>query len=235
MLIVLNHKMNLTKEEVVAYEKIIREKTYDDTLVVCPSIAYLPYFQGENYKLGAQIVSQYDGGSHTGEVSAKQLRSLNVSHCLVGHSETRKDHNETQLELNKKIKVLLKNGIIPILCIGETQEERDQNKAEDVLTRDLRNCLRELSKEEISKVIVAYEPIWAIGSGNVPSNETIEQTVSIIKTFIEEQYQESVKVLYGGSINKHNYTILKTIFNVDGFLIGGFGLDVKGIQEMLEI
>lgn len=152
----------------------------------------------------------------------------------MGHSETRKDHNETELELNKKIKVLLKNGIIPILCIGETQEERDQNQAEDVLTRDLKNCLRELSKEEISKVIVAYEPIWAIGSGNVPSNETIEQTVTMIKTFIEEQYQESVKVLYGGSINKHNYTVLKTISNVDGFLIGGFGLNAKGIQEMLD-
>lgn len=234
MLIVLNHKMNFTKEEAISYEKVINQKSYHDELVICPSMGYLSLFQGKNYRLGSQNVSQYEQGSHTGEISSTQLRSLGVSYCLVGHSERRKEYFEDSLSLNQKIKWLLKSNITPILCLGETLEERQSNLTEDILKKDMTMSLANLSHQELEKIIIAYEPIWAIGTGSVPTNEMIENTVKWIKHFWCENYQVQPKVLYGGSVNKQNYLTLKTIPNIDGFLIGSLGLQAETIQTLLE-
>lgn len=235
MLIVLNHKMNFTQEEAMAYEKEIGSKIYqEDIVIICPSNVYLPLFQGENYYLGSQNVSRFDTGSHTGDISSEQLKSLHVSYCLVGHSERRKDYFETADIINEKIKQLLKYNIKPILCVGETLEERKANQTKSVLEQDLAICLKGLSRQEKGNIIIAYEPVWAIGTGDVPTNDIIEETIGFIKKYLENQDRIRLNVLYGGSINEKNYHTLKQISNVDGFLIGGMGLDIKRIEKLLK-
>lgn len=233
MLIVLNHKMNLTYQDVLDYEKKLNDRNYKDTVVVCPSSAYLPIFQGNNYKLGSQDVSAYEKGSHTGDIASSQLKSLNVSYCLVGHSERRKYYKECNKIINQKIKNLLAEDITSILCIGETKEERNDNKLKEVLIKDIAECFQDLKKENIENIVIAYEPIWSIGTGVVPTNQDIEEVVSFIKKYIKNHYQVDIKVLYGGSINESNYNTFKTITSLDGFLIGGFSLKVEELKELL--
>lgn len=234
MLVVLNHKMNFTLEEVRDYKKIIDQyKLKDIELVICPSLVYLPLFDTKNYNLGSQNVSCYENGSYTGEVSASQLKSLGVTYCLVGHSERRKYQNEDGLLLIEKIKRLLEVNITPILCIGETKEEKQDNKTNDVLKKEI-DLLSSFSKEELSKIIIAYEPIWAIGTGLVPSKEEVMYSVKFIKDTLTNKYQVTPQVLYGGSINADNYNTFKNISNIDGLLVGGLSLKVEKLKQLFE-
>ena len=182
-----------------------------------------------NIGLGAQNVSKTSCGAYTGEVSATQLKSMGVKYCIVGHSERRKYQHETDEEINQKVKLLLKEEIIPIICVGEEKEERETNRQNEVIAKELEEALKDLTIEEKKKVIIAYEPIWAIGTGLIPTNEEIEKIINLIKCHLP-----NTKVLYGGSANENNIEELRKISVIDGYLLGGISLKLEKLDIFLE-
>ncbi len=231
-LVVANHKMNLTKEEVLSYVDSVKDFASNTVeFVFCPSTLYLPYFS--SLPLGSQDVSYLKEGSLTGDVSAKQLKSMGVLYTLVGHSERRVKLHENPEMIQKKIENLLNEGIIPILCIGESIDEKEQGKVEEVLDRELA-ILSSFTKEEIASIVIAYEPMWAIGTGVLPTNQEIENRVRYIKEKVSSLYQVSIRVLYGGSVNIDNIDTLEKVSNMDGYLVGGASLDGPRFLSLME-
>lgn len=228
MIIALNNKSNLTKEEFLKYQEDIQKLNFKTSnVILIPSNIYLAAANIPNISLGSQNVSMYEMGPHTGEVSASQLKQLGVSYCLVGHSERRKEQHETNIEIRNKIKNLLNQGIIPILCIGETKEEK--NTAHTVIYQELQEALIGLTEEELKKVIIAYEPVWSIGTGLIPTSTEIENIVTKIK----EQYPNNL-VLYGGSVTIDNIEKLTRENAVDGYLLGGLSLQLDKVQILID-
>lgn len=228
MIIALNNKSNLTKEEFLKYQEDIQKLNFKTSnVILIPSNIYLASVNIPNISLGSQNVSMYEMGPHTGEVSASQLRQLGVSYCLVGHSERRKEQHETNIEIRNKIKNLLNQGIIPILCIGETKEEK--NTAHTVIYQELQEALIGLTEEELKKVIIAYEPVWSIGTGLIPTSTEIESMVTKIK----ETYPNNL-VLYGGSVTLENIEKLTQENAVDGYLLGGLSLQLDKVQILID-
>lgn len=228
MIIALNNKSNLTKEEFLKYQEDIQKLNFrTSNVILIPSNIYLATANIPNISLGSQNVSMYEMGPHTGEVSASQLRQLGVSYCLVGHSERRKEQHETNIEIRNKIKNLLNQGIIPILCIGETKEEK--NTAHTVIYQELQEALIGLTEEELKKVIIAYEPVWSIGTGLIPTSTEIESIVTKIK----ETYPNNL-VLYGGSVTLENIEKLTQENAVDGYLLGGLSLQLDKVQMLID-
>lgn len=233
-LVVANHKMNLSQQEIEAYLFSLRGKVRKDLeVVICPCMIYLNCFQTNEVLLGSQNVGSISTGTLTGEVSAEQLKSLGVHYCLIGHSERRQKLNETNELIVDKIKQLFQNGITPILCIGETKEQRELHKTDLVLEKELRSCLNEFSKDEINGMVIAYEPIWSIGSGLTPSNQEIKRTISVIKEIIDRYYGTTCRILYGGSVSSRNIEELEKIENLDGYLVGGASLDASEWLNLL--
>ena len=230
MLIVLNNKSNLTKEEYILYLEKIKEIISRHEFVICPSMPYLSIFNISNIKLGSQDVSEKEGGAYTGEISAFQLKSLNISYCLVGHSERRTYFNETPDIIKIKIKNLLKQNIIPILCIGETKEEKQQGKTKELITSQINYILSTLSEVEKEKIIIAYEPIWSIGTGIIPTIDDIDDVLSSIREILPKN-----KLLYGGSINEENVTNLHESKLINGYLLGGLSLKPEKLKIFTEI
>ena len=227
-LIVGNFKMNLLKEDIIDYINEVKKYNFSN-VVYCPSNIYLKEFINNNLITGSQDVSSYDIGSHTGDVSASQLKSIGVKYSIVGHSERRKDYHEKDIVINK-IKNLKNVDIIPILCIGETKEEYDNNETLNTLSKEIDFVF---DKVNPNNVIIAYEPIWAIGTGLMPCNEEINNTIDYIKKYIYEKYKTHINVLYGGSINNQNIVELEKIDNIDGYLIGGCSIKVKDFIEII--
>ena len=229
--IVSNHKMNLTKEEIENYVSQISSLKSTNKLVFCPSNIYLPYFQNqENYELGVQNVADRKMGALTGEVAVEQLKSLNVSYVIIGHSERRNILNESEEMIHQKIKLVLENDMIPILCIGEKEEEIPQR--EEILMAEIDSAF--LQQSNLERLIIAYEPIWAIGTGKIPTPEEITTIKEWIKDYIEKKYQVSCPVLYGGSVSVSNIDELSTVSNIDGYLIGGTSLDIEKLKVIIE-
>lgn len=217
-LVVGNMKMNLTLDEVKDY--ISKMQDYKDC-VICPSYLYLPYFIDADFLVGAQNLSLYEKGAYTGEVSAIQAASIGVDYAIIGHSERRLFIHEDDLIVNAKVKRALSSKLKVILCVGETREEKNLGITKDKIEKQLLDDLVDIPKEDISDVLIAYEPIWAIGTGEVPLNEEIHDIVSFIKKTVKKEFHYTPKVLYGGSTNEKNIKELNTIDNVDGFLVGG--------------
>ena len=229
--IVSNHKMNLTKEEIENYVSQISSLKSTNKLVFCPSNIYLPYFQNqENYELGVQNVADRKMGALTGEVAVEQLKSLNVSYVIIGHSERRNILNESEEMIHQKIKLVLENDMIPILCIGEKEEEIPQR--DEILMAEIDSAF--LQQSNLERLIIAYEPIWAIGTGKIPTPEEITTITEWIKDYIQKKYQVSCPVLYGGSVSVSNIDELSTVSNIDGYLIGGTSLDIEKLKVIIE-
>jgi len=228
-LIISNLKMNMTLPEVIEYEQELSKVNSTNEIVVCPSYPFISYFKNNNYKVGSQNVSEVVEGSLTGEVSAKQLKSLNVKYTIVGHSERHKYLSETNEQVSKKVNILLKNDIIPVICIGE-----DTSLANNVETieKELIEILDNV--DNISNTIIAYEPVWAIGTGVIPDIDSIKRTIKYIKNLIINRYNAKVKVLYGGSVNPTNIDLLNEIEEIDGYLLGEASLDIKKFKEIVE-
>ena len=222
MLIIGNLKMYMTYEKVNNFIE-----NFDEDVVLCPSSIFVPYFLNHKYKIGVQDISMYDLGSHTGEISAEQGTNLGVPYAIVGHSERRKYDKETDAEINQKIIKGLENDLKVILCIGENKGEDKLKVIEKQLLEDLNGI------NNIDNLIIAYEPIWCIGTGITPTNEQIEATISFIQTIIRERFGQSVKVLYGGSVDKDNINTLKKINNLSGFLIGKASTDYRQLKEIV--
>lgn len=220
MLVVLNNKCNFNLDEYLDYQNKLKNLNFKNDIVLCPSSIYLSNFELENIFLGSQNVSPFNDGAYTGEVSARQLKSLNVKYCLVGHSERRVYFKENNEILKNKIEQLLENEIIPIYCVGELEKNSDNNE----LDKELK-ILEEIHNNE--KIIIAYEPLWAIGTGIQPNINELEKIIKLIK----EKFPNN-KVLYGGSVNEDSIVNLKSEL-IDGYLLGGVSLHPDRISMLL--
>ena len=234
-LVVGNMKMNLTASEINKYIKEIDKKDYNKQVVFCPSSLYLPYFIEKKYGCGIQNIAAYDMGAYTGEVAAKQVASMKIDYAIIGHSDRREYFKETDDIVKTKVELALAEKIKVILCIGETLKERESLKTYEVLKRQLTAALKGLDSALVKKVIVAYEPVWAIGTGKVPTNQEIEDTIAFIKNIVKETCDYNVKVLYGGSVNDENIAKLNEIPNVDGYLVGGASNKLDKFNKIIEV
>ena len=228
MIIALNNKSNLNKKQFKEYYKELLKIKTKIKLILCPTFLNIGLVYNDKILLGSQNVSMNENGAYTGEISASQLHDYGVKYAIVGHSERREYQRETYEDINKKIRILIENKIIPILCIGETLEERKSNQVKEVLEAELLSAIKGLDAREKSKIIVAYEPIWSIGTGVIPKIEEIEDVFS----FIKRKFPNN-KVLYGGSANEKNIDELKKSKLIDGYLLGGLSLKPKELKEFI--
>lgn len=235
-----NWKMNKTfleAEEVLSeITDILAEREDQDTkVIVCPPFVFMELaidlsYEGQ-FEVGAQNVSEYENGAYTGEVSAEMLRSMDIAYCIAGHSERRKYFHETDEMIKNKVDGLLRNNISPIFCCGEQLPEREASKHFNVVKSQLKKSLFHLPAEEFRKVIIAYEPVWAIGTGVNATPEQAQEMHAYIRELIEKHYRkeiaENTTILYGGSCNATNAHALFSNPDVDGGLIGGASLKAK--------
>ena len=218
-LIVDNLKNYMDAHDTAVYLKQIDKI---ENVVICPSNIFIPYFLNKKFEVGIQNIYLNDK-TCTGEITAKQAKSLGISYAIIGHSERRTNFIETNIVVNHKIKEALKNNLKVILCIGETLEEKQNNKTIEVLKKQINECLKDINEE----VIIAYEPIWAIGTNIVPTVSEIENNISKIKEIV------NTKVLYGGSVNSSN--IFEIIKVTDGVLVGKASTDVVEFLKIIEV
>ncbi|MBP9212129.1 MAG: triose-phosphate isomerase [Bacteroidetes bacterium] len=211
------------------------------TVVICPPYTSLGLAQqliaGSVIKLGAQDVSLHDSGAFTGEVSVGMLKSVGCTYVIVGHSERRQFHAETNEIINQKAKKVLAGGLLPIICVGETLQEREQNITDTVLTTQTTGVLTGLTAAEVEKSIVAYEPVWAIGTGKTATKEQADQAHVVIRSVIASLYSketaEKVVIQYGGSVKADNAVELLSQPNIDGALVGGACLKADSFAAII--
>ncbi|MBN2745679.1 MAG: triose-phosphate isomerase [Bacteroidales bacterium] len=240
-----NWKMNKTFTEaddlLFEIKEIISENPINGVeLVVCPPAPFLELAtdvaEEVDIHVGAQNVSSFSKGAYTGEISAEMLESIEVEYCIVGHSERRKFFGETNADVAKKVEQLLEFSITPIVCCGENLEEREAGNHFDVVRNHIEEGLFHLNEIEIQQVVIAYEPVWAIGTGKNATSEQAQEMHSYIRKLLLEKYgnevAESISILYGGSCNAKNAFQLFANIDVDGGLIGGASLKAA---EFIEI
>lgn len=229
-LVVFNHKMYLDFFDIKDYISSIKDNIRTDIdVVICPSDIFIPFFVGKyDFKLGAQnLCSTFC----TGETSALMLKSIGVKYVILGHSERREKLNESGHDINLKIKDALSNNIVPIVCIGETYEDRQLKKTGEVILKQLKEYFRGV--EVNTDIVIAYEPIWAIGSGVIPSNNDIQEVVNLIKNAIYKVHNVNIRVLYGGSVNDSNVKELEKIDELDGYLLGKVSSNPEKVLKLL--
>lgn len=230
-----NWKMNYTISKATDFVNEIKDNinTNEVDVVLCPNNVSLDtvsnLIEGTSIKLGAQNVYFEESGAYTGETSASMLTAVGADYCIVGHSERRQYFLETNEIVNKKAKKLLENSILPIVCVGETLDERNQNKMFEVIEKQITESLFEIDKEDIkNKVVIAYEPIWAIGTGVTATSAQAEEMCKFIRDIIAKIYSsnisECVRIQYGGSVKPSNANEILNMPNIDGALVGGASL-----------
>lgn len=230
-----NWKMNKNIQETETYINELKELVKDtqNEVVICvPFIDLckaLKTAKGTNIKIGAQNVHFEEKGAYTGEVSPKMLADTGVEYVIIGHSERREYFNETDETINKKLKAALAYGLKPILCVGETLEQREQGITKMWITGQVRYDMEGLSKDEAKNIIIAYEPIWAIGTGKTASKEDANEALKWIREEIEKLYDkelaDEIVIQYGGSVKSSNASELFAMSDIDGGLVGGASLE----------
>ncbi|MGV3639589.1 MAG: triose-phosphate isomerase [Adhaeribacter sp.] len=243
-----NWKMNKTFEEAQALASevvnMVKDEVSNDALaVLCPSFPYLPAVSkavagSANIHVGAQNCHQQASGAYTGEVSAPMLASVGVEYVILGHSERRQYFQEDNQLLEVKVKAVLNQGLKPIFCIGESLEEREQDQTFAVLETQLKEGLFHLSNEEFAQVVIAYEPIWAIGTGKTASSQQAQEVHAFIREQIARAYDaaaaQETTILYGGSCNPANARELFACPDIDGGLIGGASLKSRDFVDIIK-
>ena len=229
-----NWKMNMLPNEAIEYIEAFAPMVKDTENEVILCVPYTDLFyclmnaQGTNIKIGAQNMHYEEKGAYTGEVSPQMLKSIGVEYVIIGHSERRQYYNETDETVNKKVKAAYAVGLKPIVCVGESLEEREAGKTEDIITNQTRLALEGLSEDEVKRTIVAYEPIWAIGTGKTATSEDANNSIKSIRAEIAriygEEVAEEVIIQYGGSVKSSNAKELFTTSDIDGGLVGGASL-----------
>lgn len=235
--------MNMLPNEAMNFINSLSEriKTTENEVILCVPYTDLFYSlltaQGTNIKIGAQNMHWEETGAYTGEVSGKMLEVIGVNYVIIGHSERRKYFNETDGTVNKKVKSALNYGIKPIICIGETLEEKEQGNTNQVVTTQIGKALENISSNEINNCIIAYEPIWAIGTGKTATSKDANNTIKEIRKKVKEIYGEeisnNIQILYGGSVKPDTAKQLFEESDIDGALIGGASLNVKEFEEII--
>jgi triosephosphate isomerase len=226
-IIACNLKMNLMPSEINDY--IEGMKAIKDEILLFPTSIYIDNFVKSGFTTGSQDISYAEKGAYTGDTSILQLKELGIKYSIIGHSERRAYYQDDQY-VNKKINLCINNDIMPVLCVGETLEQNKNNETNEVIIRELDSAFTD---NNIKSIIIAYEPIWSIGTGLIPSNDFIEEVVNNIKTYIKDKYEIEVSVLYGGSVNADNISTLEEIPNVDGYLIGGSSLKIDSMKKIV--
>ena len=238
-----NWKMNMNNSDAHSlFESLNNIKRVSSTeIIVAPPSLYLSEFaskKGKQICLAAQNCSDNENGAYTGEISASMLYSIGVKYCLVGHSERRQYQKESDLLLKQKINTLLKNKVIPIFCCGENLEQRESGDFRQVIQAQIENSLFHLTDSEIKEVVIAYEPIWAIGTGVTASSDQAQEIHAFIRALLVEKYSlqtaEEISILYGGSCKASNAKELFMNKDVDGGLIGGAALDVDSFSAIIK-
>lgn len=237
-----NWKMNLDWSEAKALADSIKELEIDQIeVIIFPSSLYLTALALENdsnIKIGAQNAYPKPSGAYTGEQSFSQLKAIGVTHVLIGHSERREYFAESNAFLKEKVEACLELGLTPIFCCGEALAIRENKDEKSFVTNQIKESLFHLSAEEFSKCVLAYEPIWAIGTGLTASSEQAEEMHLCIREFVADKYgnqvAESISILYGGSCNEKNAKELFACENVDGGLIGGAALKSASFSQIIQ-
>ncbi len=240
-----NWKMNKNIGESIDLANSIKRSLYDIEeveIAICPPYTSLSdvreVVMGTNIKLGGQDVYWEREGAFTGEVSAAMLKDVGCEYCIIGHSERRQFFGETNETVNKKAKAILKEGLKPIVCVGEKLEERKKSKTFDVVKNHVTNSLAGLSKEEMLKTVIAYEPVWAIGTGVNATKEQAQEAHQYIRSLLKEMFGEdvarAVRIQYGGSVKPENIKELISQEDVDGALIGGASLEADSFIQIVK-
>ena len=238
-----NWKMNMLPNEAIDYIEEFAPLVKDAEAEVILCVPYTDLFyclmnaQDTNIKIGAQNMHFEEKGAYTGEVSGKMLKSIGVEYVIIGHSERREYFAETDETVNKKIKTAFEVGLKPIVCVGEKLEQREQGLAEKIITEQTKLALEGLSREQVKNTIIAYEPIWAIGTGKTATSEDANNSIKAIRNKIAEIYgadvAEEVIIQYGGSVKSSNATELFSTSDIDGGLVGGASLKPEEFAKIV--
>ena len=238
-----NWKMNMLPNEAIEYIDKLSKLVKDTTNEVVLCVPYIDLFyallaaQNTNIKIGAQNMHFEEKGAYTGEISPQMLKSINVEYVIIGHSERRQYYNETDETVNKKVKAAHRVGLKPIVCVGETLEERENGKTAEIITEQTELALEGLDEEQVAKTIIAYEPIWAIGTGKTATSEDANNSIKEIRKEIARNYgQETanrVIIQYGGSVKAENAKELFSMSDIDGGLVGGASLKVDEFNKII--
>ncbi|HIV00242.1 MAG TPA: triose-phosphate isomerase [Candidatus Stercoripulliclostridium merdipullorum] len=193
--------------------------------------------RGSNIKLGAQNVHWAPKGAFTGEISAEMLRELKVEYVLIGHSERRQYFGETDESVNARVKAAIDGGLKPIICVGETLEERESGKTAEVVIRQINGAFKDIEKYDLKKIVVAYEPVWAIGTGKTATAQDANDTIAVIRKALRKLYGKTaanaMRIQYGGSMNAKNADELMSMKEIDGGLIGGASLKAADFARVV--
>ena len=239
-----NWKMHYTPEEAVKVinelKPLVKDATCD--VVVCPTFvcldAVLKAVEGSNIKVAAQNMHFEEKGAFTGEVAPGMLEAMGVSYVVLGHSERREYFNETDEALNKKVKAAFAHNLTPILCCGETLEQRENGTTNEVVGAQIKADLEGLSPELAEKVVIAYEPIWAIGTGKSASQDDAQKMCKVVRDVVAadfgQEVADKVRVLYGGSVKPENVAEYMACPDVDGALVGGASLEPESFLALLD-
>ena len=238
-----NWKMNMLPGDTIDFIERLTPlvRSTENKVILC-----VPYIdlsdallnaQGTNIRIGAQNMHWETSGAYTGETSAEMLKSINVEYVIIGHSERRQYFAETDETVNKKLKKALMAGLDPIVCVGESLEQREAGKTEELITLQTRLALSDLTGKDVCKTIIAYEPIWAIGTGKTASSEDANNAIIAIRNEIAKNYgkevAECVIIQYGGSVKSSNANELFSMSDIDGGLVGGASLDPEEFAKIV--
>lgn len=228
--LICNFKNKLLKEDIIKYNNSLGDIETKIKLVLCPPSIYLSLFDKTGYDLGVQDISSFMDKTITGEIEASQVKSLGATYVIVGHSERRMYKHEINIDFINKINNALENKLNVIYCIGETLSDKENGSTYEVLEKQISEVLNNV---EIKNIMIAYEPVWAIGTGNVPSGKEIKENIDFINDLLYEKYEIKLDILYGGSVNDENIEELCGIKGLSGFLVGGASLDVDKVKGMI--
>ena len=236
-LIVSNWKMNfnfIQAKNLVTNLKKIKYNKVKLTNVICPQFLLLPTLNEallkSDFILGAQDLHFDLNGPYTGDTSIELIKDYNCKYSIIGHSERRALHNESNKMIKKKVKLCLDNLIIPILCVGESIQQRKKNTYKDFILKQLTECIRKIKCPEL---VIAYEPIWSIGTGIIPKVEDIVEISELIFSFLKKEKIDKFQILYGGSVNSSNFKGINSIDKINGALIGGASLKIDEMEKIL--
>ncbi len=239
-----NWKMYKTIAEAVSFLEALKPKVRDTThceIVVAPPFTALRAVasaaDGSNIRVAGQDVAPEKEGAYTGDISAPMLREAGCTHVIIGHSERRQYHQETDEDVNRKIRAALEAGLTPIVCVGETLDERERNQTEKVLKRQFAGGFKGLTGQEVSPIIIAYEPVWAIGTGRTATPETAEESHRLLRELVNGRFgkesSQQTRILYGGSVKPENIRKLMEQQDIDGALVGGASLNADSFSAIV--
>ena len=236
-----NWKMFKTEAEAVDFfKKLVPQVSdvSDRTILICPPSLVLSKAHNEikssNISLGAQNLYWEDQGAFTGEVSAPMLKAVGCTYVIIGHSERRQYFGDTNETVNKKLFAALNHHLIPVVCIGEKLQERESGKTFDVIKSQVEGSFKNVTNEQWDKIVIAYEPVWAIGTGKTASPEQAQEVHKFIRSLLPKEAADKVRILYGGSVKPENVKALMSQPDIDGGLVGGASLKVDSFVKLIK-